>query len=61
MERKAGKLTAAAVVISLILLAGGCLIYFLLQDILESTTESRIRMSVAEYRSNLLRLVESDI
>lgn len=61
MERKAGKLTAAAVVISLILLAGGCLIYFLLQDILDSTTESRIRMSVAEYRSNMLRLVESDI
>lgn len=54
-------MAAAAAIVSVVLLAGGCLTYFLLQDILSSTTESRIRASAAEYRSNLLRLVEGDI
>ena len=61
LQKRSRKITAVAVVVSMILLAGGSLIHVLLQDILESTTDSRIRMAAAEYKSNLLRLVENDI
>ena len=61
LQKRSRKITAVAVVVSVILLAGGSLIHVLLQDILESTTDSRIRMAAAEYKSNLLRLVENDI
>ena len=44
-----------------ILLAGGGLFYTLLQNILNSATDSRIIMASEEYRRNIRRLVEGDV
>ena len=61
IQRWTRRIAITAAIISAVLLAGGGLIYALLQNILSSTTDSRIRMASAEYKSNIFRLVEGDV
>ena len=61
IQRRTRRITITAVVVCAVILAGGSLIYVLLQNILNSTTDSRIMTASEEYRNNIIRLVESDI
>ena len=61
IQKRAGRIAAVTAAVSVILLAGGFLIHFLLQDIMSGTAEAQIRMAASEYRGNILRLVKSDL
>ena len=61
LQKRTGRITITAAVVSVILLVGGSLIYLLLQNILNNTTDTRIRTAADEYRNNIWRLVDSDI
>ena len=61
IQRKTRRIAAATLLVGAILLAGGGLTYLMLQNILNSTTDSQIRMAAAGYRNDVLRLVRGDI
>ncbi len=61
IQRRTRRITVIAAAVSVILLAGGGLFYTLLQNILNSATDSRIIMASEEYRRNIRRLVEGDV
>lgn len=61
IQRRTKRIAAVTAVVSAVLLAGGSLIYVLLQDIMSSSAEAQIRMAASEYRGNILRLVKSDL
>lgn len=61
IQRRTRRITITAVVVCAVILAGGSLVYLSLQNILTSTTDSRIMMASEEYRNNIVRLVNSDV